>query len=710
MVAGAHDHGEGLGFDEAALAAARAHLDAVGARRTENPVAVHVRCFGRVDDAIALTRVEVDLRARAEGASLEEGDSCALGSLREVQGQVGAVGQRRVVDTFGGQAGPHDVAVLSLRQHVRDCSHRAEHVVARIRQGCGAHEARIGGDREGRGADGAQHGGARVGQGVVLDGEAVGEATLAAGLGQAHVQVPARNLHGIVQQGRGRGRGCIVSTVIGCGSQRRGRVRSGFRLVGGGDTVTHLQHGGEADVGADGDVGGIRDGHDRVGERVGAQGHAHVHWVGLTHAEVLRLRVHAARAERALHGAPRTEIVLGLEELDLVGGAQGRVVRAHGGRVLVGRPGDEVVGDVDAARGDRQMVGVPHGGRIRVGGAEDRVGGADGDGLGVLLGVLDGLRDPTRRGGVAGDVDGLHGRGVGAEQLGNGRAASLNGGLGEEVAVDGDPCAPRIGGDARVERDVGQVVVAGVLALGVMGDRQRRGGSVVIGALRARRVVGGLDVLDGAVGGVCAANLPDQRGDRRGVDSGAVGAARGHLVVRNVAAGLREGRVQVRVARVVDAAVRGVMAGEEAIDAIAVVDEHFHAARTVDADEVERVGLAFKFVSVADLARAEARPDGRITGSGVLGRGVQDGPLGSEEGQVGTLRGNDELRLRLVFVAGAGPGLRDPQRGLFHRHVDGVEREAVGVVVPDGDGCIDMLSGDDPFLVLVGSSPRGGGG
>ena len=152
------------------------------------------------------------------------------------------------------------------------------------------------------------------------------------------------------------------------------------------------------------------------------------------------------------------------------------------------------------------------------------------------------------------------------------------------------------------------------------------------------------------------------------------------------------------------------MAGEEAIDAIAVVDEHFHAARTVDADEVERVGLAFKFVSVADLARAEARPDGRITGSGVLGRGVQDGPLGSEEGQVGTLRGNDELRLRLVFVAGAGPGLRDPQRGLFHRHVDGVEREAVGVVVPDGDGCIDMLSGDDPFLVLVGSSPRGGRG
>ena len=356
------------------------------------------------------------------------------------------------------------------------------------------------------------------------------------------------------------------------------------------------------------------------------------------------------------------------------------------------------------------MVGVPHGGRIRVGGAEDRVGGADGDGLGVLLGVLNGLGDPACRGGVAGDVDGLHGRGVGAEQLGNGRTASFDGNFGQEVAVDGDPRAPRIGGDARVERDVGQVVVAGVLALGVMGDGQRRGGCVAVGALRARGVVGGFDVLDGSVGGVRAADLPDQRGDRRGVDSGAVGAARGHLVVRNVAAGLREGRVQVRVARVVDAAVRGVMAGEEAVDAVAIVDEHLHAARTVDADEVERVGLAFEFVSVADLARAEARPDGRITGSGVLGRGVQDGPLGPEEGQVGTLRRNDELRLRLVFLAGAGPRLRNPQSGLLHRHVDGVQGEAVGVVMPDGDGCINVLSGNDPFLVLVGTSPRGGRG
>ena len=248
-----------------------------------------------------------------------------------------------------------------------------------------------------------------------------------------------------------------------------------------------------------------------------------------------------------------------------------------------------------------------------------------------------------------------------------------------------------------------------MFTLGVVGQGQRRVGSVAIGALRARRVVGGLDVLDGAVGGVCAADLPDQRRDRRGVDGAPVGAARGHLVVRDVAAGLREGRVQVRVARVVDAAVGGVVAGEEAVDAVAVVDEHFHAARAVNADEVKRVGLALELVGVSDFTGTEARPDGRVTGSGVLGRGVQDGALGTQEGQVGTLCRDDELRLRLVFLTGTGPRLGDPQSGLLHRHVDGVEREAVGVVVPDGDGCIDMLSGDDPFLVLVGSSPRGGG-
>ena len=356
------------------------------------------------------------------------------------------------------------------------------------------------------------------------------------------------------------------------------------------------------------------------------------------------------------------------------------------------------------------MVGVPHGRGVRVGGAEDRVGSADGDGLGILLGILNGLGDPACRGGVAGDVDRLDGCGISTKQLGDGRSAAFDADLGEEVAVDGDPRAARVGGDTRVERDVGQVVVAGVLTLGVVGQGERRRGCVAISTLRARRVVGGFNVLDRAIGGVRAADLPDQRGDRRGVDSGAVGAARGHLVVRNVAAGLREGRVQVRVARVVDAAVRGVMAGEEAVDAVAIVDEHLHAAWTVDADEVERVGLAFEFVSVADLARAEARPDGRITGSGVLGRGVQDGPLGPEEGQVGTLRRNDELRLRLVFLAGAGPRLRNPQSGLLHRHVDGVQGEAVGVVMPDGDGCINVLSGNDPFLVLVGTSPRGGGG
>ena len=709
MVSGAHDHGEGLGVGEAALTAARAHFDAIGAGRAEDPVAVHVRRFGRVDETVALTRVEVDLGARTEGASLEEGDARALGCLREVQRQVGAIGQCRVVDALGGQAGPHDVAVLSLRQHVGGCSHRAEHVVARVGQGRGAHEARVGGHRKGRGADGTQHGGACVGQRVVLDSQTVGEATLAAGLSEAHVQVPPRDLHGIAQQGQGRVRSCVVSTVIGSGSRRGRRIRGRFRLFGGGDAVAHCEHRGEADVGADGHVGGISDGHDSVREGVGSQGDAHVHGVGLAHAEVLLLRIHTARAERAFHGTPGTEIVLGLEELNLVGGAQGRIVRAHGGRVLIGRAGDEVVGDVDAARGDRQVVGVPYGSRVRVGGAEDRVGGADGDGLSVLLGVLNGLGDPARRGGVAGDVDRLDGRSIGAEQLGDASAAALDADLSQEVAVDGDPRAPRVGGDTRVERDVGQVVVAGVLTLGVVGQGERRGSRVAVGALRTRRVVRGFNVLDGAVGGVCAADLPDQRRDRRGVDSGAVGTARGHLVVRDVTTRLREGRVQVRVARVVDAAVRGVVAGEEAVDAVAVVDEHFHAARAVDADEVERVGLALKLVGVSDFAGAEARPDGRVTGAGVLGRGVQDGALGSKEGQVGTLCRDDELRLRLVFLAGAGPRLGDPQRGFLHRHVDGVQREAVGVVMPDGDGCIDMLSGDDPFLVLVGSSPRGGG-
>ena len=141
----------------------------------------------------------MDLRARTEGAALEERDASAFGGLREVQGQVGSLGQGRVVDALGGQTGPHDVAVLRLGQHVGGGAHRSEHVVARIRQGGGAHEARVGGDREGRGADGAQHGGARVGQGVVLDGQAVGGAVFAAGLGEAHVQVSARDLHGVAQ-------------------------------------------------------------------------------------------------------------------------------------------------------------------------------------------------------------------------------------------------------------------------------------------------------------------------------------------------------------------------------------------------------------------------------------------------------------------------------------------------------------------------------
>ena len=632
MVSGSDNHGEGLRLDEAAFAAACAHLDAVGTGCAEDPVAVHVRRFGRVDDAVALARVEVDLRARTEGASLEERDARAFGGLREMQGQVGALGQGGVVDALGGQAGPHDVGVLRLGQHVGGGAHRSKHVVARIRQGRGAHETSIRSDREGRGADGTQHGGARVGQGVVLDGEAVGKSALAARLGEAHVQVPARDLHGVAQQGRGRVRRRVVSAVIGRGSRRGRRVRRGLRFLGGGDAIAHLQHGGEADVGADRDVGGVGDGHDRVRERVGAQGDAHVHGVGLAHTKVLCLRVHAARTQGAFHGAPGAEIPLGLEELDLVGGAQGGVVGADRGSVLIGRAGEEVVGDLDAARGNRQVIGVPHGGGIRVRGAEDRVGATDGDGFGVLLRVVDGLRDPASRGGVTGNVDRLNGRSIGTQQLGDGGSATFNRNLSQEVAVDGDPRATRVGGDARVDHDVGQVIVAGVLALGVVRHGEGRSSGVSVGALGARPVIGGHDVLDRAVGGVRAADLPDQRGNWRGVDGSAVSAASGHLVVRDVATRLREGRVQVRVARVVDAAIGGVVAGEEAVHAIAIVDEHLHAARAVDADEVERVGLAFKLVGVSDFAGAEARPDGRVTRAGVLGCSVQDGALGTQEG------------------------------------------------------------------------------
>ena len=54
MVSGANDHREGLRLRELTITAARTNLDAVGARRTEDPVAVHVRRFGRVDKAVAL--------------------------------------------------------------------------------------------------------------------------------------------------------------------------------------------------------------------------------------------------------------------------------------------------------------------------------------------------------------------------------------------------------------------------------------------------------------------------------------------------------------------------------------------------------------------------------------------------------------------------------------------------------------------------------
>ena len=166
----------------------------------------------------------------------------------------------------------------------------------------------------------------------------------------------------------------------------------------------------------------------------------------------------------------------------------------------------------------------------------------------------------------------------------------------------------------------------------------------------------------------------------------------------------------MRVARIVDASVRGVVTGEESVHAVAIVDEHLHATRAVDADEVEGVGLTLELVGVSDFTGTKARPDGRISGARVLGSSVQNGTLGTQERQVGALGRDDELRLRLVFLTGSGPGLRDPQSGLLHRHVDGVEREAVGVVVPDGDGCINVLSGNDPFLVLVGTGPRGSGG
>ena len=560
---------------------------------------------------------------------------------------------------------------MRLGQHVGGGADGSEHVVAWVRQGGRAHEARVGGNRESRGADGAHHGGARVGERVVFDGQPVGDAVFSVRLGQAHVEVSACDLDWVAQEGRGRGRVLVVAAVIRHGRRRGfgGRFRRGrgFRFLGGGDAVTHCQHGGESHVVANGDVGGVSDGHDRVREGVGAQDDAHVHGVGLAHAEVLGLRVHASRTQGAFHGAPGAEIPLGFEELDLVGGAQGWVVRTHRRCVLIGRAGLEVVGDVDAARGKRQVVGVPHGRWVRVGVDEDRVGGADGDGFGVLLGVLHDLRDPARRSGIAGNVDRLDGGSVLSEQLGDGCSTALDGDLGEEVAVDGDPCTPGVGGNACVDRDVGEEVVAGVGALGVMGQGQRGLALVAVTALGARGVVGGLDVLDGAIGGVLTADLPDQRRNRRGVDGGPVGAARGHLVVCDVSTGLREGRIHVRVTRVVDAAVGRVVAGEETVDAVAIVDEHLHSTRAVDADEVERVGLALELVGVADLAGTQACPDGGIARSGVLGGRVQDGPLGAEERQVGALGGYDQLRLRLVLLTGSGPRLGDPQGGLLHR-------------------------------------------
>ena len=622
-----------------------------------------------------------------------------------MQGEVGTVGEGGVVDPLRGQARPDDVAVLGFGKHVGRATNRTEDVVTGIRQGRGPHEARVGSHGQGRRGQGAQHRGARGGQGVVLDRQPVRRAGGGVLLGQAHIQVASRDFNRISEEGRG-GRRVGSSAIIGTGR----RVGCGRRVWGGllrgGSAGTHAKRGGQTHVLADRDVGGLGNRHDGVGQRVGTDRDAHVHGLTLAHPQVLRLRVHASRTQRPLHGAPGAEVILGLEELDLVGRPQARVGGSHGRGVLVGRARFEIVGDINAARRQRQAVGIPHGSGIGVGGAEELLARSHRDRFLVPLRVLGGLGDPSGRGGILGNVDRLDRGGIGPEQFGDSGTARLDRYLGEEVAVDGDPRATGVGGHARVDGDVGEMVVARMLSLRVRSERQRGNGRLAVPALGACGVVGAHDVLDGALGGVGASNLPDERGEGRGVDRLPVGATRRHLVGRNVAARLRKRGVEMRMARVVHAAVAGIVAREETIDAVSVVDEHLHASRAIDAHEVKSVGVAFKLVGVTDLTSSQARPDGRVSGSGILRRGVEDASLRSEEGQVRATGGDDELRLRLVLLPRSGPCLGEPQDRLFHREVDGVEREARGVVVPDGDGRVDVLSGDDPVLVLVGSGPR----
>ena len=390
---------------------------------------------------------------------------------------------------------------------------------------------------------------------------------------------------------------------------------------------------------------------------MGTDRDAHVHGLALAHPQVLSLRVHASRTQRPLHGAPGAEVILGLEELDLIGRAQARVGSSHGRGVLVGRARFEIVGDINAARRQRQAVGIPHGSGIGVGGAEELLARSHRDRFLIPLRVLGGLGDPSGRGGILGNVDRLDRGGIGPEQFGDSGTARLDRHLCEEVAVNGDPRATGVGGHARVDGDVGEMVVARMLSLRVRGERQRGNGSLAVPTLGACGVVGARDVLDGALGGVGASNLPDERGEGRGVDRLAVGAARRHLVGRNVAARLRKRGVEMRMARVVHAAIGGIVAREETIDAVAVVDEHLHASRAINTHEVKGVGVAFKLVGVADLTSSQTRPDGRVSRSGILRRGVENASLRSEEGQVRATGGDDELRLRLVLLPRSGPCL-----------------------------------------------------
>ena len=446
---------------------------------------------------------------------------------------------------------------------------------------------------------------------------------------------------------------------------------------------------------------------------MGAQGDPHVHGLVLADPQVLLLDVRAPGAQGALDGAPGREVALLLEELDLVGGAELRVAGADGHRVGLG-PLCARVPDGDRAVHDVDRGGVPHGGGVGIVlGGDLRGAVGHRDGLLVTLGVCLGRGDPAgRRSRLVGDVDGLDARVGVAEELARRRRAPLDGQFREEVAVDGEPHASGVGGVARGEGHLGEVLVSGVLAPGVGGQGEGGPGVGAVRPLGARRAVGGAHVLDPPLLGVLSPDLPHEGGDGRGVERGPVGGPGCDHEVGRVAPGLGEGRVQVGVAGVVDAAVGGVVAGEEAVYGVPVVDEHLHAAGPVDVDEVEGVGPAVELVGGSPFGagvRAQARPDGGVPGAGVLGRGVEDGALPAQEGQVRAPLGDDELGFGLTARGVAGPRLGQPQGGPLHRRGDGVEGEGLGVRVPDGHGGVDVLSGDDPVLVLVGAR-RGRGG